>query len=407
MANSHDWTLDLAHLVLNYDAPAPAVPSAAHPPNPSTALNAAISTASPSSTTDQLQSDTSDIPEESPGLAADSSILAPTRSSMSEPRLAPASAPSGVPPPSSALSVTHTPSINRALVGLQPANVLPAAEAAEGMPAAEAADVMPPDPMPSPWPKANIPLPSSPIEILESSLSPSPRRPRAKRTAVDTVIDLSSDEEDVNGMSGRISRLRHYPMPARVKEADPALRRPVAATHAAEGSFWKDYGTGGDFRQWVESVASLPNEPPTLPPAFGIMGPEMGWAHNAIYTRVVRDAKRAVSANELASRASSNLASTRTLIKDLGGLRKRLGRLVEPDTDSDSEVEPLPAMPPVPRVPALPQGPSLPPAPTAGPSTRPSRRATSSGGPLKRSRGSVGSGEGSGPAKKARRKTEG
>ncbi|KZV59832.1 hypothetical protein PENSPDRAFT_694802 [Peniophora sp. CONT] len=401
MANSHDWTLDLAHLVLNYDSPDPAVPSAAHPPTPSTALNAAISTASPSSTTDQLQSDTSDIPEESSGLAADSSILAPAGSSMSEPRLAPASAPSELPLPSSALSTTHTPSINRAQVGFQATNSLPAADAAEIMPTLPAADVTPPDPMPSPWPKANIPPPSSPIEILGSSLSPSPRRSRAKRKAVDNVIDLSSDEEVIKGQP---SRLRRYPLPARVTEAASTSGSTAAIAHAAEGSFWADYGTGGDFRQWVESVATLPIEPPTLPPALGIMGPEMGWAHNAIYTRVVRDAKRAVSANELATRASSNLASTRVLIEDLRGLRQRLGRVVEPDDDSDSEVEAMPAMPPMP---ALPQRPALPPSSTARPSTGPSRRANSSGGPLKRPRGIAGPTEDSRPAKQARRKTEG
>lgn len=163
----------------------------------------------------------------------------------------------------------------------------------------------------------------------------------------------------------------------------------------------------GDFRQWVESVASLPIDPPTLPPTFGIVGPEMGWAHNAVYTRVVRDAKRAVSANELATRTASNLASTHSLVEELRGLRQRLGRVLEPEEDSDSDIEPLPALPRVPVLPSLPRRAPLPPAMSAGSSAQPLRETKRGGSSVKRSSDAIAGASGSGPTKKARRKTEG
>lgn len=71
-------------------------------------------------------------------------------------------------------------------------------------------------------------------------------------------------------------------------------------------------------------MAQESSQVPALPANMGVAGMEMAWAHSAIYTRMVRDARRAVSGHELASRTTRSLDNIRQLESRMQDL---LGRL--------------------------------------------------------------------------------
>lgn len=74
----------------------------------------------------------------------------------------------------------------------------------------------------------------------------------------------------------------------------------------------------------MEQIAQESAQVPAMPPNMGVAGMEMAWAHSAIYTRMVRDAKRAVSGHELASRTVRSLENIRELESSMQGLEARL-----------------------------------------------------------------------------------
>ena len=115
-------------------------------------------------------------------------------------------------------------------------------------------------------------------------------------------------------------------------EVPPRLRQRRGAIHAGDAAFWAVYENAGAwatltlayalmaadfFRDWVEEVAKEPMEVPVVPRNLGLAGIDLAWAHTGIYRRIVGDARRSVSAQELVSRSARSLG----VIREAGDLR--------------------------------------------------------------------------------------
>ncbi|KZV59454.1 hypothetical protein PENSPDRAFT_695125 [Peniophora sp. CONT] len=190
-------------------------------------------------------------------------------------------------------------------------------------------------------------LPPSADRTLSNASSSAPRRLRKKPVHQGEVIDVSSDEE-TKPASPHLGRQSYYPMPPRFFEVSHTVRTAGAPEHAADPAFWTRYLNEGGYRQWYEHVARQPLEPPALPPTTGMIGPELSWAHSSIYTRVVADARRVVSMDELQARTARNAQATKDLVSDMANLKQRLQHVrEESDSDSEDDVPPVPRVPPV------------------------------------------------------------
>ena len=84
----------------------------------------------------------------------------------------------------------------------------------------------------------------------------------------------------------------------------------------------------------MEEVAKEPMEVPVVPRNLGLAGIDLAWAHTGIYRRIVGDARRSVSAQELVSRSARSLGVIRELRDELQEIQGALASL-RPAPDDD------------------------------------------------------------------------
>ncbi|KZV59727.1 hypothetical protein PENSPDRAFT_672159 [Peniophora sp. CONT] len=179
-------------------------------------------------------------------------------------------------------------------------------------------------------PSRTVSRAQSPISVTSSPLQPSAGssmhriggRGQIRTTAVD--LTLESDDEDAN-IERILGRKYDYPLPDDMESIPRQSRATRGVSHAGDAAFWSVYGDGPvSYQQWVRRVAREDARVPDLPKHLQNVGYEMAWAHSAIYSRHIHDAKRAVSAQALASTTERNLRSIRSLEERVRELRDLL-----------------------------------------------------------------------------------